>query len=128
MNITFFPVKETAAKLIQLSRVAQRHLEQKEPLLFLVPDKNSFDFLDKLLWSCPVESFLPHPTQLLAISLEIEPHFPSIFNLRPAALIEGSVKTIYEFEDHTSSEKFQLSKQRYQVYRDQNLPIIIEAS
>ncbi len=122
MNIVFFPVKDTSAKLTKLCRVAEHHLVQKEPLLFLVPDKTSFDFLDKLLWSGV--NFLPHPTNLLTISMELLP-FSSIFNLRPSALLEGG-KTIYEFEDHTSAEKFQLSKQRYQTYRDQNFPIIVE--
>jgi DNA polymerase IIIc chi subunit len=123
MNITFFPVKDTPSKLAKLCRVAQHHLEQKEPLLLLVPDKASLDFLDKLLWSS--ENFLPHPTPLLMISMEVNSHFPTVFNLRPSALL-GDAKTIYEFEDHTSSEKLQLSKQRYQTYRDRNCPIIVE--
>lgn len=123
MNITFFPVKDTPSKLTKLCRVAQHHLEQKEPLLILAPDKASLDFLDKLFWSS--ENFLPHPTALLTISMELQSHFSTVFNLRPSALL-GDIKTIYEFEDHTSSEKLQLSKQRYQTYRDQNFPIVVE--
>ncbi len=126
MNIVFLPVKDTQAKLARLCRLAHHHLEQKEPLLLLVPDKTSFDFLDKLLWSSPIESFLPHPTNLLTISMELVAHFSTVFNLRPVALQEPTVKTIFEFEDHTSSEKLQLSKHRYQTYRDQNLSISIE--
>ena len=122
MNIIFFPVKDTPSKLAKLCQIAQRHLVQKEPLLFLVPDKASLDFLDKLFWSS--DYFLPHPTPLLTLSMELQA-FPFIFNLRPSAL-EANVKTLYEFEDHTSTEKFQLSKHRYQTYRDQNFPIIIE--
>lgn len=122
MNIIFFPVKDTSSKLTKLCRIAQSHLAQKEPLLFLVPDKASYDFLDKLFWSS--DNFLPHPTDFLAISTEPLP-FASIFNLRPSALLEGA-KTVYEFEDHTSAEKLQLSKHRYQTYRDQNFPIIVE--
>jgi DNA polymerase IIIc chi subunit len=128
MNIVFFPVKDTPSKLSKLCRLAQHHLEKKEPLLLLVPDKNSFDFLDKLLWSTPADSFLPHPSPYLAISLDLDAHFSSVFNLRPVPLLDSTVKTVFEFEDHTSSEKLQLSKHRYQAYRDQNFPIIIEAS
>lgn len=124
MNIVFFPVKDTSAKLSKLCQMAQHHLAQKEPLLFLVPDKTSFDFLDKLFWSG--ENFLPHPTSLITLSTEPLP-FASVFNLRSSALLEGP-KTIYEFEDHTSVEKFQLSKHRYQTYRDQNFPIVVETS
>jgi DNA polymerase IIIc chi subunit len=122
MNIVFFPVKDTSSKLTKLCRVAKDHLVQKEPLLFLVPDKAAHDFLDKLFWSS--DNFLPHPSNLLTISTELLP-FASVFNLRPSALLEGT-KTVYEFEDHTSAEKFQLSKHRYQTYRDQNFPIIVE--
>jgi DNA polymerase IIIc chi subunit len=122
MNIVFFPVKDTSSKLTKLCRIAHHHLVQKEPLLFLVPDKAAHDFLDKLFWS--LDNFLPHPTNLLTISTELLP-FSSVFNLRPSALLEGA-KTVYEFEDHTSAEKFQLSKHRYQTYRDQNFPIIVE--
>jgi len=124
MNIIFFPVKDTSAKLSKLCQLAQHHLAQKEPLLFLVPDKTSLDFLDKLLWSG--DNFLPHPTALITLSTEPLP-FAAIFNLRSSALLEGP-KTIYEFEDHTSPEKFQLSKHRYQTYRDQNFSIIVETS
>lgn len=126
MNIVFFPVKDTPSKLVKLCQIAQQHLEQKEPLLLLVPDQASYNFLDKLLWSSPAESFLPHPTALLIISMELQLSFPTVFNLRPAAYLEKGVKTIYEFEDHTSSEKLQLSKHRYQTYRDQNFPIAVE--
>lgn len=122
MNIIFFPVKDGAAKLSKLCKIAQHHLTQKEPLLFLVPDKASFDFLDKLFWSG--DNFLPHPTPLLTISLELLPS-PTVFNLRPSALLEGT-KTVYEFEDHTSAERFQLSKHRYQTYRDQHFSIVVE--
>lgn len=123
MNIVFFPVKDTSSKLTKLCRLAQQHLVQKEPLLFLVPDKASYDFLDKLLWSS--DNFLPHPTPLLTISTELLA-CPYIFNLRPSPLLEADSKTLYEFEDHTSAEKFQLSKHRYQTYRDQNFPIVVE--
>ena len=127
MNILFFAVKDTPSKLAKLYRISEQHLVQKDPLLLLVPDKNSFDFLDELLWISPPESFLPHPSSFLAISLEVLPDFPTIFNLRPAPLLGAAgVKKIYEFEDHTSSEKFQLSKQRYQGYRDGNFPIAVE--
>lgn len=123
MNVIFFPVKDTASKLTKLCQIAQKHLAEKDPLLFLVPDKASYDFLDKLFWSS--DHFLPHPTFLLTLSTELI-SCSSVFNLRPSALLEGGSKTVYEFEDHTSAEKFQLSKHRYQVYRDQNFPIVVE--
>ena len=91
MTIIFLPVKDTSSKLAKLSNVAQKHLEKKEPLLFLVPDQPALEFLDKLLWTTPSESFLPHPTPLLQISLELQSPFSAIFNLKPAPLLEGSL-------------------------------------
>jgi DNA polymerase IIIc chi subunit len=126
-NIIFIPVKDTPSKLAKLCQLAQKHLLEKEPLLLLAADKASFEFLDKLLWSTPPDGFLPHPTKLLSISLELDAHFHTVFNLRPVPLADTTgIKTIFEFEDHTSSEKLQLSKQRYQHYRDNNFPLIID--
>ncbi len=123
-TIIFFTIKTPTQKLSKIYQIALRHIDQKEPLLLLAADKTSFDFLDQLLWTSPPESFLPHPSPLLEISLEPKPGF-SIFNLRPTPFVDPA-KTVYEFEDHTSPEKIQLSKHRYETYRDQNFSIIIE--
>jgi DNA polymerase IIIc chi subunit len=126
ISVIFIPIKETQTKLIKLQEIAQRQLWEKHPLFFLAADKASVDFLDKLFWSG--ENFLPHPTPLLKIGLELDPHHTTIFNLRPSAITEtGRIKTIFEFEDNTTSEKSQLSKQKYHYYRDLNLPISIES-
>ncbi|HNA62491.1 MAG TPA: DNA polymerase III subunit chi [Rhabdochlamydiaceae bacterium] len=121
-TVIFIPIKETQTKLIKLQEIAQKQLWEKHPLFFLAADKPSIDFLDKLLWSG--ENFLPHPTPFLKIGLELDPHYTTVFNLRPSAMTAlERIKTIFEFEDHTSSERLQLSKQRYQTYRDQNFRI-----
>ena len=125
MSVIFIPVKETRSKLNKLSQIAQKHLLDKTPLLFLVADQSSFDFIDKLLWTTPAESFLPHPTHLLSIGFAVKANFPSVFNLQPKPITEN-VKIIFEFEDHTSPEKLQLSEQKYQYYRDHNFPIVMD--
>lgn len=119
-TILFIPVKQTNEKLRALHQIAHRQFAEKSPLFFLASDRASCDFLDRLLWSA--STFLPHPSSLLAIGLEVDPQFPTIFNLRPTPL-SAHAKQILEFEDHTSPEKLQLSKQRYQYYRDHNFRI-----
>lgn len=127
-KIVFFPVRTNSAKLATLAQVAHTHFERKEPLLFLVPDQNAWEFLDRLLWSTPAESFLPHPSKLIQIRLEFDTACSTLFNLRPSPLIQEGAKTIYELEDHTSSDKHQLSEKRYHAYRDRSFQIIVEHS
>ena len=119
-----FTVKETASKLSKICEIAKLHLEKKEPLLILVPDSAALDFASNLLWRHPEEAFLPHPTHLLTIATEAKEDGHSLLNLRPIPYTEKFFfKTIYELEDYTSSERLQLSKARYQHYRDLGLSI-----
>lgn len=123
-NIIFYPVKDTATKLLRICETAARHLLQKEPLLILAPDAAAVNFIDELLWRLPEESFIPHPTNLISIALEPVHDGSFLFNLRPIAYTQKFFfKTIYELEDHTSSERLQLSKARYSSYREAELPI-----
>jgi DNA polymerase IIIc chi subunit len=127
LSVTFLPVRNKSEKLETLLRIADRHFRAKEPLLFLVSDKESFEFLDRLLWRSPDRSFLPHPSKLLNIGMEPIPHTPIIFNLAPSPLGEiPSLRTIYELEDHTSPEKKLASEDKYRAYRDSGLHIIVE--
>ncbi len=124
VNVVFYPVKETSSKLLKICEVAYLHLERSEPLLILVPDTAALNFVDNLLWKLPEESFIPHPTSLISIAIEPTEEGSALFNLRPIAYTEKFFfKTIYELEDQTSLERLQLSKVRYQVYREMGLPI-----
>ncbi|MBS0615493.1 MAG: DNA polymerase III subunit chi [Verrucomicrobia bacterium] len=123
MNIVFFSVKDTAAKLRTLCDVASEHLHKGQSLLILVPDATVHVFVDELLWRLPEEGFLPHPSKLLWIDTEAK-EATSLFNLRPIPFTEKiSYKTIYELEDHTSPERLQLSRKRYAAYRELSLSI-----
>lgn len=116
-KVIFIPVKDVVTKLRKIAEIATEHLERKEPLLILVPDQAALEFVDELLWKLPEEGFLPHPSSLIQIATK--PHDASaLFNLRPLAYLDKPpFKTIYELEDYTSSERLQLSKQRYAAYR-----------
>lgn len=123
-NVIFFTVKETAAKLRKIAEIAKEYLEKKELLLILVPDQAALEFVDALLWRLPEEGFLPHPTTLLQIDTQAR-EAAAIFNLKPLPYLEKPyVHTIFELEDYTSTEKLQLSKQRYASYRDAHYTII----
>lgn len=126
MKVTFFPVKTTAAKLSKIIHLATTHFNQGEPILFFVPDETAWDFLDKLLWSTPSESFLPHPSKLIQVRHTFDPAYTTVFNLTPASLAQDTIKILYELEDHTSPEKLKASQDRYHAYRTQELQIIVE--
>ena len=122
-NVVFFSVKDVNAKLRKIVSVAQEYLEKREPLLILVPDKAALEFVDELLWRMPEEGFLPHPTTLIQIDTEGR-ETTALFNLKPLPYLEKPyVHTIFELEDYTSTEKLQLSKQRYAAYRDAHYAI-----
>lgn len=130
MKITFYPVKTTSAKLAKIIEVGTTHFNKGEPILFFVPDEASWEFLDKLLWSTPPDSFLPHPSKLIQIRHHFDPAYTTVFNLSPAPLLaplfQETIKSLYELEDHTSPEKLQASQNRYHAYRAQELQIIVE--
>ncbi len=125
MNIVFFSVQDTATKLRKICDVARDHILRAQSLLILVPDTTVHAFIDELLWRLPEEGFLPHPSKLLVIDTQPQ-EAASLFNIRPVPYTEKIYyKTVYELEDHTSPEKLQLSHQRYNAYRDLNLPISV---
>ncbi|MGD0665726.1 MAG: DNA polymerase III subunit chi [Rhabdochlamydiaceae bacterium] len=125
-KVVFLPVKTTSAKLIRITDIAAAHFQKGEPILFLVQDEAAWEFLDKLLWSTPAESFLPHPSKLIHIRHNLDDALGSVFNLCPAPLLKESIKTLYELEDHTSPEKLKASQERYHTYRSHELQIIVE--
>jgi DNA polymerase IIIc chi subunit len=126
-SILFFPVKGTQAKLLKICEIATLHVQKREKLIILVSDQIAFEFVDELLWKLPEEGFLPHPNSFLTIETEPNGEATALFNLQQTAFLQkDSFKKIYELEDYTSSEKLQLSKQRYQMYRNAGYPITIE--
>lgn len=127
MKIIFFPVKTTTAKLNRIVSAASAHFHKGEPLLFFVQDETAWEFLDKLLWSHPAESFLPHPCKLIQIRHTFDPSISTVFNLSPTPLIQESIKTLYELEDHTAPEKLKASQERYDTYRSKELQIVVES-
>lgn len=126
-KIVFFPVKKTSDKLTKITSVATSHFERGEPILFLVQDDTGWEFLDKLFWATPPDSFLPHPSKLIQIRHHLDPAFGAVFNLSPTPLFQESIKTLYELEDHTSPERLKASQDRYHAYRLKELQIIINA-
>ncbi len=126
MKIVFFPVKTTTAKLAKLTDIAATHFQKNQPILFFVQDDVSWEFLDKLFWQLPSESFLPHPSKLIQVRHTFDPIYTTVFNLTSAPLLQESIKTLFELEDHTSPEKLKASQERYNTYRQNEFQIVVE--
>ncbi len=124
-KVTFICVKTPPAKLACITSIASYYFSLNHALAILVEDTKALHFVDELLWRHPLESFLPHPTQLLSISLQVAEDTGVVLNLKPAPLLEGSFYNIYEMEDYTSSEKLQLSKQRYEAYKKAGYTVVL---
>lgn len=125
-RVVFFQVQDSASKLKKIIECAQHHFERKEPILFLVEDARSQEFVDELLWKLPETSFLPHiasdspVSDLVAISKAKTNvnQARAAFNLcATPLLIEGPFRIIYEFEDLTSPAKKNLSSIRFDAYK-----------
>lgn len=119
------PVKTTSDKLSKIVQIANDHFHLKEPLQFFVQDQAAWEFLDKLLWSHPPDSFLPHPSRWIQTHYQIDPTISTVFNLSATPLFHDSIKTLYELEDHSSPEKLKASESRYHAYREKNLQLIV---
>ncbi len=126
MKVVFFPVKTTSAKLAKLTEIADSHFQKNQPILFYVQDDASWEFLDKLFWQSPIESFLPHPSKLIQIRHTFDPAYTTVFNLTSTPLVQDTIKTLYELEDHTSPEKLKAAEHRYAAYRALELQIIVQ--
>lgn len=122
-RIIFFQVNENSTKLKRIFETAQAHFNKKEPILILVEDERSAQFVDELLWK---SGFLPHTAtdqstkDFIAIS-KVKKNVNGAkiaFNLCPTPLfIDTTFKTIYEFEDLTSTPKKNLSSLRFDAYK-----------
>ncbi len=127
----FFQVNNNEQKLFRLTNLAKQKFDEKIPLLFLTQDTAAAIFVDKTLWSHPVHSLIPHEFSLNdsneIICISIPPHNPNkalhIFNLTKEPLLSSPASTIYEFDDLTSNEKSQISKNKYHRYKEENFAL-----
>lgn len=125
-RVVFFQVKSAAEKPSTLIRIVQHHFFRKEPILILTEEDKALQYVDELLWKTPPESFLPHsiitePSQERIAITKIKKNLNEahcVFNLcSTPLLIEGSFRTIYDFEDLGSPNKKNLSQIRYNAYK-----------
>jgi DNA polymerase III subunit chi len=128
-KVCLFRVPDIAAKLSCICMTAQKHFEQKMPLLLILPTNEAAAYIDELLWRQPEEGFLPHviangPTkELIAISTAEANvnNATSIFNLRPDITdFISEFDLIYDLIDLTHPLKAEQSRSRIDKYRSKS--------
>lgn len=92
----------------------------------MVPSDEAANYVDKLLWKLPEESFLPHviargsTSERVAITTSQTETFgaDAIVNLCPGRVGPiGNVTAVYELDDVTSQDKAAQSAQKRAAYR-----------
>ena len=91
--------------------------------MILVDSEKAKEYIDKLLWSQPPDSFLPHSGELITIGTQLSDTVTDYFNLTAPALIGTGLRRIYEFDDQTSPDKQAAFKQRYERYKENAYPM-----
>lgn len=122
IKILCLQVSSPKEKLEKITSVVHEHYEAKKTLLLKTDNKEVTDYLDKLLWDFPKESFIPHSLSfpsdtfiILSSSPIIDPSIYSIFNFTKEP-ISSPVSKIYEIDDSTSSEKKGIFEKKYKYY------------
>lgn len=108
------------------------HYEKRKTLLLKTDSQETTDYLDKLLWEFPKDSFLPHSTSFSSsayIYLSSADFIPasiySIFNFTKQPLLStGSITKIYELEDSSSPERKKNFENKYKLYSESGYHLI----
>ncbi len=125
-RVVLFQVKDVKEKLLRLTEATAVHFEKKEPMLIVVEDEKTEQYVDELLWKTPASSFLPHvisstPSTEFVVITRVKQNLNQAkyaFNLCPTPLlIDGPFRIIYDFEDLTSPHKKLLSTHRFDAYK-----------
>jgi DNA polymerase IIIc chi subunit len=134
IKVFLISAKNPQDKILKLGIMAKKYFNKKEALVFLVEDEKAANFLDKLLWEIPKESFLPHACSdflkentFLYVSKNIISfeRVHSFFNLRKSPLIpDREVCRIFEFEDTSTPEKKKICVEKFGTYQKLGFQII----
>ena len=111
-------------KIHKILKVIHECYEARKMLLLKTESQGTTDYLDKLLWEFPKDSFIPHSlsfpsesTIIISSSKEIPSSIYSILNFTKESLINFPfLSKIYEIEDLTSPEKKQIFEKKYKDY------------
>jgi len=129
-SIIFLRVTDSNTKIRRIVSTIQQHFLSGDSLIIFVPNKQAAEYIDKLLWRSPDDSFLPHiiTEESCTDRVVITQATTNINNAKVAINLtprtcagNGSFEKIYELWDQTDGMKAQQSKVKMQQYKDQGL-------
>lgn len=131
-KVVFFQVKTPQEKVECICREAESHFNKHHKLFFYVDSDEALKYIDKLLWTTPQMSFLPHIASdevcddlvILTKSEKTILQARTLFNLTQNPIQTKNSSTIYELEDMTSPQKKELAKIKFDFYKSNHFHII----
>lgn len=129
-KIHFYPVKDNGNKIKTIFSLVHEVFSKRKKVLIYVPNQESAQFIDSLLWKYQDDSFIPHAIlqshsdEWVGITQQqINYNKASLlFNLSPSICpLFNQFTEVYELFDMTSSEKREQSQKKLKEY--QNLGI-----
>lgn len=135
LKVTFFRVKDSGAKIRLICSKALDAYQKEKRLLIAVPNSESAQYVDSLLWRLPEESFMPHlisdvpSNEWIVITLQDKENVNGAARLLnlctdPSPLYQF-VEEVYELYDETHPQKLELSQQRMRLYQSKGFQVSI---
>lgn len=134
-SIIFLRVADTKTKLMRICNAIHQNFTQGKKILIHTPSPQASQYIDELLWSSPIESFLPHEivhqktTIPVAITQQQE-------NLNEAQILINlcphihpnypAFQKVYELWDLTHPTKEKESEQRKNAYEALKAAVYVE--
>lgn len=123
--ISFIPVKTNIEKQAVLCQTIHNLFLKGKKILILLPNETAADYLDKLLWKFPTESFCPHviastPSDeriVLSIAHQNWNNADVLVNLcLEVPAIYSQFSEVYELFDQTTPDKENQSLEKKKAY------------
>lgn len=133
-EVLFLRVRTPHEKLFRLSSLVQDHFYKRQRILLHVPSQPAADYLSRMLWHLPQESFIPHTyvEEKSDVAVAISSRQGNwnqadiLFHLCPAACKQVTdYSIVYDLCDETSGTKLQLARQRRGAYERQGYGICL---
>jgi DNA polymerase-3 subunit chi len=133
-KVFYVSVKTASDKIKTLVKLAYDHYSKNQKLLILTPDSKASEFIDKLLWAEPPQSFIPHfisqtlLNELIVITEEKNNLNGSkvLLNLSafPIDFITYKAQVVLELEDLSSKAKADVFKKKLQSYQKAGATVV----
>ena len=124
-EIRFLRVADRQSKISRICGAIHEHYSRGDRILVRVADERAAEYIDKLLWLYPKESFLPHeiayaPTDAHVVITTADRNLNEATILVHLASETSAMlprfKVVYDLKDETSQAKHSQAERRWQSY------------